>query len=84
MFKRLWGVNGQNIARRLIALVVTFFWSLLITAQLTYSVAYSAGVITSDKYSLISEQLASAAMLVNGSLVIVMGFYFVRRMRPDK
>jgi len=69
--------EGQNIARRLIALLVTAQWLLL------YNVSWVLGVAglwanedTAEKLLQTQEITNASAQQMNGAVMLVLGFYF--------
>ena len=68
--------QGQNLARRLIALVVTSIWCLQYVAMMVLSV--SAVWVESESERLIASAnvIGGYAESMNGAMMLILGFYF--------
>lgn len=72
--------QGQNLARRLIALSITGVWlSMYLISVMCSMVAVftnSAGAVTSAKLVQVAEIAKSAAMDMNPAVMLILAFYF--------
>lgn len=72
--------QGQNLARRLIALSITAVWlSMYLLAVLMNMVAVftnNEGVLTSDKLGEVSTIATNSAMDMNPAVMLILAFYF--------
>lgn len=72
--------QGQNLARRLIALSITGVWlSMYVLSVLCSIVAVftnSSGAVTADKLLKVSDIAKSAAMDMNPAVMLILAFYF--------
>lgn len=72
--------QGQNLARRLIALSITGVWlSMYVLSVLCSIVAVftnNSGAVTSDKLLKVSDIAKSAAMDMNPAVMLILAFYF--------
>lgn len=69
--------QGQNVARRFLALVITSTWLFMYLAEAGLHV--SALWLTGDNAKLISESaqlIGERAMEMNGAMMLILGFYF--------
>lgn len=72
--------QGQNLARRLIALSITGVWlSMYLVSVLCAMVAVftdAVGVVTAEKVSQVGVIAKSAAMDMNPAVMLILAFYF--------
>ena len=72
--------QGQNLARRLIALSITGVWlSMYLLAALTSMIAVftnSDGVVTSEKLLTVGKIANSLAVEMNPAVMLILAFYF--------
>ena len=70
--------QGQNLARRLIALIVTFIWVLQYVAMMTLSTlaVWVESADTSKKMVESSNIIGGYAESMNGAMMLILGFYF--------
>ena len=70
--------KGQNVARRLIALLVIAVWLLLYLGGLTLNVMtiWVSNVHMSVQISASAEMINGAAFQMNGAVMLIIGFYF--------
>jgi len=67
--------SGQNLARRLIALIIVFMWSLQYIAVVALSVA-SVWVENASNLKESAEVIGTYAEQTNAATLIILGFYF--------
>ena len=67
--------SGQNLARRVIALVVTGMWALNYTVINALSLA-AVWVEDAEKFRASAEVVAAAAQQVTSAMMLVLAFYF--------
>jgi hypothetical protein len=72
--------QGQNLARRLISLVITGVWLgmylLSVLCGMIAIFADSAGTVTAEKINAVSSIAQSAAMDMNPAVMLILAFYF--------
>lgn len=80
IIKWMESTTGQNLARRLIAVVVTGVWVLQYIAMMALSTAAvwtdSEGAITSEKLTASAAIIGTYAESMNGAMMLILGFYF--------
>jgi hypothetical protein len=79
-FRRMivdWMANtqGQNLARRLIALVITSIWVLQYLSMMTLSLV-SVWVNNPNQFIASSKVIGEYAESMNGAMMLILGFYF--------
>lgn len=67
--------QGQNLARRLIALVVTAVWVSQYLMAMTLSVV-AVWVGSPDQYKASAKIIGDYAENMNGAMMLILGFYF--------
>ena len=67
--------SGQNLARRLIALIVTGVWVTQYVMAMAFSMA-SVWVENADKYTESATIMGNYAEQMNGAMMLILGFYF--------
>ena len=67
--------QGQNLARRLIALVVTAVWLAQYAASMLLSVI-AVWVTEPDRLKQSAVLISSSATQMNGAMMLILGFYF--------
>lgn len=69
--------QGQNIARRFLALIIAFTWlSQYILAQIFSIMAIWADELTVPKLNSSAEIVSSNADAMTGAMMLILGFYF--------
>lgn len=70
--------EGQNLARRLIALVVTGVWLFmyLVAAALNVAGVWVADPATAERVMETAQVIGERAYEMNGAMMLILGFYF--------
>ena len=70
--------QGQNLARRLIALTVTGIWvfQYFIAMVMDVAVIWVDDIIVANNISASAEVIGARASQMNGAMMLVLGFYF--------
>lgn len=80
IIKWMESTQGQNLARRLIALTVTSVWVLQYFAMMVLSTAAvwtnDSGAVTSEKLQASAAVIGTYAESMNGAMMLILGFYF--------
>lgn len=67
--------QGQNLARRLIALIVTVIWVVMYATTIVLGVA-SIWITGDDKIVAAAKIIGERATEMNGAMMLILGFYF--------
>ena len=69
--------NGQNVARRLLAILITFTWlGLYIISVILSSVAVFVEELMAAKLTTVSAIASTGAQDMNPAVMLILGFYF--------
>lgn len=68
--------SGQNLARRLLALVITSVWLLMYVVSAVLDVCVVWMTDYADKLTVSANAIGERAMQMNGAMMLIIGFYF--------
>tara|TARA_B100002049_G_C15969422_1_gene328024 strand:+ start:324 stop:800 length:477 start_codon:yes stop_codon:yes gene_type:complete len=69
--------QGQNLARRLIALIVTVVWLFMyaVTTALSFAAVWTGKIMT-ENLQAAAQIIGERAYEMNGAMMLILGFYF--------
>lgn len=67
--------KGQNLARRLIALLITAVWLFMYICSISLSIV-SVWVLESSKWIESAQLIGDKAQQMNGAMMLILAFYF--------
>ena len=76
LIRWLESTTGSRLARRVIAITVTFIWSMQYISAQILNIASVWMTDSAEKLKLSAEIITSSAQSSNGAMMLVLGFYF--------
>ena len=68
--------QGQNLARRLLALVITGTWLIMYILSAAFDIASIWSVKHLDDFQATADAIGARATEMNGAMMLILGFYF--------
>ena len=67
--------QGQNLARRIIALLITFVWLLMFLTRMGFAIA-AIWISSPEKWNASAEIIGNNIQQMTGAVMLILGFYF--------